>query len=109
VSAAPSPGPEAGPPQALRAAARALWKADYPAVIRHLGSLRPTDRRTSATTHLLLAAARYGLYLRGGERDAALLRAAAVGVRACRRADPYLRPPARWFSPRFVELFAATR
>ncbi len=106
-AALPSPG--SGPSQELRTAARALWNADYPAVIRLLGTSRPADRQSRATTHLLLAAARYGLYLRGGEGDAALLRAAAESVRECRRADPRLRPPARWFSPRFVEFFAATR
>ncbi len=105
----PTPAPESAPPEALRAAARALWLADYPAVIRLLERWHPPERRSHAIAALLLAAARHGLYLREGERDAALLRAAAAGVRECRRADPRLRPPTRWFSPRFAEFFAATR
>ena len=63
------------------------------------------ERRATATAALLLAAARYSLYLEGGEKDLGLRRQAGESARTCRRLAPAFRPDPRLFSPRFVQFF----
>jgi hypothetical protein len=58
---------------------------------------------------LLRAAARYELYVLGGERDLDLIDRIREDVRAARQADAGIQPSERAFSPRFRVLFASTR
>jgi hypothetical protein len=97
--------PEAGPPAEIRAAARALFRADYTEVVKTLGVARFTDHRAQVTAALLLGAARYSLYLEGGQKDEALKRQALEAARACRRLSPQLAPDAKFFSPRFLQFY----
>ncbi|HEV3457470.1 MAG TPA: hypothetical protein VHG32_12985 [Thermoanaerobaculia bacterium] len=94
-----------GPPSELRAAARALFRADYEEVARLLANVTFADRRATVTAALLLAAASYSLYLEGGEKDLRLRRQAGENARICRRLVPGLSPDPRLFSPRFVQFF----
>ena len=94
-----------GPPSELRAAARALFRADYEEVVHSLAGATFAERRASVTAALLLAAARYSLYLEGGEKDLGLRRQARENARTCRRLAPALSPDPKLFSPRFVEFF----
>jgi hypothetical protein len=58
---------------------------------------------------LLRAAARYELYVLGGERDLDLIDRIRDDVRGARQADAGIQPSERAFSPRFRVLFASTR
>ena len=55
------------------------------------------------------AAARYELYVLGGERDMALFEQVRVDLRAARRISDQLQPSKNAYSPRFRALFASTR
>ncbi len=96
------------PPAQLRQAADAYLAGDYQGAV---GLLEDSFRgsRTRAHALLLRAAARYTLFLLGGETDFALRGQAADDVAACRRLVPDLAPPEDLFSPRFRDFFAATR
>jgi len=94
-----------GPPSELRAAARALFRANYGEVVQALAGASFAERRAAVTAALLLAAARYSLYLEGGEKDVKLRRQAGEDARTCRRLAPALNPDPRLFSPRFVQFF----
>jgi hypothetical protein len=94
-----------GPPSELRAAARALFRADYEEVVRSLAGVNFDERRAAVTAALLLAAARYSLFLESGEKDLGLRRKAGESARICRRLAPALSPDPRLFSPRFVRFF----
>lgn len=62
-----------------------------------------------AESLLLRAAARYELYVLGGEADLALFERIRSDVRAARQLAPGLAPSERAYSPRFRALFASTR
>jgi hypothetical protein len=94
-----------GPPSELRAAARALFRADYEGVVQLLAGLNFAERRATVTAALLLAAARYALFLEGGEKDLRLRRQAGESASTCRRLAPALSPDPKLFSPRFVQFF----
>lgn len=94
-----------GPPSELRAAARALFRADYQEVVQSLAGATFSERRATVTAALLLAAARYYLYLEGGEKDLRLRQQAGANARTCRRMAPGLSPDPKLFSPRFVQFF----
>jgi hypothetical protein len=94
-----------GPPSELRAAAHALFHADYEEVVHSLAGANFAERRAAVTASLLLAAARYSLYLQGGGKDLQLRRQAGEDVRTCRRLAPALSPDPKLFSPRFMQFF----
>ncbi|HEV7516847.1 MAG TPA: hypothetical protein VGR07_11145 [Thermoanaerobaculia bacterium] len=98
---------DTGPPAALRAAARAFFRADYEEVVRGLGAASFTEPRAAAAGHLLLAAARYALYLQGGEKEAKLRQQAIDQIHSCRKINAKISPDRRIFSPRFTEFFKA--
>jgi len=102
-------GDTTGPPAEMRASVRAFFREDYEEVVRVLASAGFKDRRATLTGNLLLAAARYSLYLRAGEKDSRLREQALENVRACQRLEPKLSPDARFFSPRFRQFFRAAR
>lgn len=102
VSATPSP---AGPPEALRTAARAYFDGDYWGVLGALSGQQLEDEDVAAQALLFRAAARYALYLLGGEEEEALAEEAREEVAFCRRLAPDLAPDPRAFSPRFIAFF----
>ncbi len=65
--------------------------------------------RALAEALLLRAAARFELYVLGGERDLDLFDRIRDDVRAARQADAGIQLSERAFSPRFRVLFASTR
>ena len=94
-----------GPPPELRAAARALFRADYEQVVRTLAGASFGERRAKVTAALLLGAARYALFVQRGAKDDRLRRQALDDARTCRRLAPALRPDPAFFSPGFRELY----
>ncbi len=98
-------GDTSGPPAELRAAARAYLRGDYQEVVRTLAASAFQDRKANLTGNLLLAAARYSLFLQAGEKDSKLREQARDNVRACRKLDARLSPDSKVFSPRFAEFF----
>jgi hypothetical protein len=96
---------QSAPPPEVRRAVRAFLRADYPGVVHALATVTFAERRANVTAALLLAAARYYLYLEGGEKDADLRRQAGASAHACRRLAPNLSPDPRYFSPRFRQFF----
>ena len=98
-------GNTSGPPAELRVAARAFFRADYQEVVQTLATSTFKDRRETLTANLLLAAARYSLYLQSGERDSTLREKALENVRTCRKLAPKMSPDLKTFSPRLKELF----
>ena len=94
-----------GPPPELRAAARALFHADYEQVVRTLAGASFGERRARVTAALLLGAARYALFVQRGAKDDRLRRQALDDARTCRRLAPALRPDPAFFSPGFRELY----
>ena len=104
ASAAPT-----APSAELVAGAQAYFSGDYQRASDLLARLPATPGRTGAQALLLRGAARYALFLVGGEQDEALRAAAQGDVQACRRLDPGLVPHREFFSPRFRDFFSATR
>ena len=97
-----------GPPAELRQGVRAYFGGQYAEAVQALSGASFQGR---AALHALLirAAARYALYASGGRKDEALKRDATTDIRACRRLDASFVPDPQAFSPRFLELFKATR
>ena len=95
-AAAAAPAPE------LVLAAEALLIGDDDAVVLVLESFQFRDSRSRSHAHLLLAAARFNLFLEGGERDELLLESARFDARAARQMNDGLVLSERTFSPRFV-------
>lgn len=65
--------------------------------------------RALAEALLMRAAARYELYVLGGERDLEALERVRTDLRAARAQAPDLDPHERAYSPRFRTLFVSTR
>lgn len=95
-----------GPPEVLRSAARAYFAGDYPAVLEALSGREFEEDRVAAQALLFRAAARYALYLLGGEEDEALAAGTREDLALCRRLAPGVAPDPSYFSPRFVAFFA---
>jgi hypothetical protein len=104
----PLPGPLGPPPQLLKAA-RFFFSAEYQKSLEALEGLGPATGPAEVQSLLFRSAARYALYVVGGEKDENLLREAAADARSCRRLAPDLRPDRLAFSPRFVEFFQNAR
>ena len=110
-STSPRPKASQPPPADLRRGVELFFMGDYAGTIEALaaldvpGALSPKPR---AHGHLLRAAARYALFILGGEQDFSLRGGATDDVLACRAADAELAP-GDMFSPRFRDFFAATR
>ncbi len=95
----------AAPPQGLVNAADAFFRGEYTRVLELLGEETFGSSRAAAHAHLFRAAARYALYVTGGEQDTQLLTAARADVAACRAADAKRLPDRSAFSPRFIQFF----
>ena len=107
------PGPEKPaeklPPDGLRAAVRLYAEGRYEAARAVLKSAGYDSGPVAAQSRLFEAAAAFALYVRGGQREAALLTEAQEAVRQGRRLDPALSPDPEWFSPRFIRFFGSVR
>lgn len=97
------------PPPELMTAAFLFFSGQYESAVDVIAGLKTRGGRASAQGMLLRAAARYALYVVGGEKDSTLLNAAQSDVVACRKFDPHFVPDPQFFSPRFREFFQATR
>ena len=71
--------------------------------------VEPDDGPAGTQLLLFRSAARYGLYVTGGQSDDMLRRQALIDATACRRQAPALVPDAEAFSPRFREFFSRAR
>ena len=99
----------AAPPPALAKAAESFFAGDYPGVVDQLATFNDATPRGRAHALLLRSAARYYLWVDGGQSDQDLLAAAASDAAACHRENADLRPPSTLFSPHFVEFWSGTR
>ena len=105
---APTPAPETGPPAALLEGAAAFFQGEYEKAVRALEGAEFSDPRAAAQARLLRGAARFGVFVTGGEKDERLRQQAVEDVRDCRRLDPKIVVSTRAFSPRFIEFFNAS-
>lgn len=96
----------APPPRRLLDAAEAFFQGEHERVLELLAEADLGNRRATAQAHLFRAAARYALYVGGGQRDGELLAAARDDVRSCRETDSACSPLPQAFSPRFQQFFA---
>ncbi len=95
------------PPKALMTAAEAFFSGRYEDVLTELDGVNLRSREAKAHGHLFLAAARFALYVSGGEQDSDLFAAARGDALASRAANAKRPPDPRAFSPRFIEFFLA--
>jgi hypothetical protein len=100
---------QGGVPADVTAGARAFFSGDYGRAIDLLKGADRVQGRVGAHALAIRAAARYALYILGGDKEPELRRGAESDVRANRQADPAFRLDAQAFSPRFVEFYKATR
>lgn len=109
AAATPTPGaPPRVTPELLRVA-ESYFAGRYREVVAATSALEPDDGPVGTQILLFRAAARYGLYVTGGQADDGLRRQALIDATACRRQSPALVPDAEAFSPRFREFFARAR
>jgi hypothetical protein len=96
-------------PPSLLAAADAYFQGDYDKAARTLESANFQQPRAAAQARLLRGAARYGIFVTGGEKDDRLRQKAIEDIRECLRLDPTIAVSSLAFSPRFVEFFKRSR
>jgi hypothetical protein len=101
------PQPADAPPAILISAASAYFGGDYARAVSLLESARFDHRLAAAQAMLFRGAARYALYLIGGERDAQMRARALQDLREASRLDQRAVPDPRFFSPRLAQ-FAQT-
>lgn len=92
-------------PPSLLAAADAYFQGDYDKAARTLEGATFQQPRAAAQARLLRGAARYGIFVTGGEKDDRLRQKAIEDIRECLRLDPNIAVSSLAFSPRFVEFF----
>jgi hypothetical protein len=97
------------PPPELVQAARAYFAGDYRRAADALAQVEYPAGKAAAQARLFRAAARYALFVTGGQSDDSLRTAALADVQACRGLEPTLVPDAQAFSPRFVTFFTKGR
>jgi len=97
----------AGIPADLIAAAREFFAGHYDTARAALDRVKGSEQPAPIQIQIALfrSAIAYGLFVRGGERDAALKQAAASSAAECRRLQPSYAPDPRAFSPRFVKFY----
>ncbi|MBK8066096.1 MAG: hypothetical protein IPK27_00255 [Rhodanobacteraceae bacterium] len=101
IAAAPKPAPAE-----LRTLVGWYLAANYAEAARWNQLDRLTDDRARAHALLLRAAARWHLYVRGGEQDQGLIAAVDADLRDAKRRDQTLKPNAQVFSPKLIARFA---
>lgn len=101
IAAAPKPAPAE-----LRTLVGWYLAANYAEAARWNQLDRLADDRARAHALLLRAAARWHLYVRGGEQDQGLIAAVDADLRDAKRRDQTLRPNTQAFSPKLIARFA---
>jgi hypothetical protein len=96
-------------PAELLRAAEAYFAGRYRDVLAATAAVEPDDGAVGTQLLLFRSAARYGLYVTGGQGDDLLRRQAQIDATACRRQAPTLVPDPEAFSPRFREFFSRAR
>ena len=102
----------AAPPQLsteLLRVAESYFAGRYRDVVEAIAVTEPDDGPVGTQLLLFRSAARYALYVTGGQSDDLLRRQALIDATACRRQAPALVPDAEAFSPRFREFFSRAR
>lgn len=102
IAAAPKPAPEP-----LRALAGWYLTAKYAEAASWNDVERLPDARSRAQALLLRGAARWHLWVRGGEQDGSLRALIDSDLREAKRLDRGLKPNQQAFSPKLVDRFAA--
>jgi len=98
------PAPEAHPaPEKLQRAVAAFLAGDYQRTVELLAIPELGSPEATRIAYLLRGAARFSLWVEGGEQDRGLYEHALEDVRACQRLGA--SPDAAVFSPRFLALF----
>ncbi|MCB1589628.1 MAG: hypothetical protein KDI56_12060 [Xanthomonadales bacterium] len=100
IAAAPKPAPAE-----LRRYLELFLAADYRQVANWANPAQLPETRDRAQGLLLRAAARYRLYVRGGESDARLLAQVDMDLREAKRLDRQLQPLDALYSPRLQARF----
>lgn len=100
IAAAPKPAPSD-----LRRYLELFLKADYGQVANWANPAQLPEARDRAQGLLLRAAARYRLYVRGGESDQRLLAQVDADLREAKRADRNIKPLKLLFSPKLQARF----
>jgi hypothetical protein len=101
-----------GVPADLLKGARTFFAGRYRDAAEQLEGVHLSEDTPPAVRlqmHLLRAAAAYGAWALGGERDDARRQAAAADAAACKRIDPNYSPDPAVFSPRFIRFFSDVR
>ncbi len=93
------------PPRSLQEAATAFLRGDYPTVLTLLQDKRYREARARGHACLFRAAARYALFVLGGERDASLELQLQDDLAICAKIEPRPEPNSQFFSPRFMEFY----
>ena len=101
IAAAPKPAPAE-----LRTLVGWYLAANYAEAARWNQLDRLSDDRARAHALLLRAAARWHLYVRGGEQDQGLIAAVDADLRDAKRRDQTLKPNTQAFSPKLIARFA---
>lgn len=100
IAAAPKPAPGD-----LRRYLELFLQADYAQVANWANPAQLPEARDRAQGLLLRAAARYRLYVRGGESDQRLLAQVDADLREAKRADRNIQPLKLLFSPKLQARF----
>jgi tetratricopeptide (TPR) repeat protein len=111
-SASPTVAPPAVAPRVpgdLLRVAEAYFAGRYRDVLTATAAVEPDDGAVGTQLLLFRSAARYGLYVTGGQSDDLLRRQAQIDATACHRQAPALVPDPEAFSPRFREFFSRAR
>lgn len=101
--------PTEAPPAVLISAATAYFRGDYSRTVSLLETPRFDSRLASAQAMLFRGAARYALYLIGGEKDAQMRVRALEDLREAARLDKRAVPDSRFFSPRLSQVLQPSR
>jgi hypothetical protein len=97
------------PPAELVTAARAYFAGEYARAAETLAKVDYPAGQAAAQARLFRAAARFALFVTGGQTDDSLRKAAIDDVQACRGLEPALVPDAQAFSPRFIAFYQKGR
>lgn len=98
------PAPEAHPaPEKLQRAVAAFLAGDYQRTVELLAIAELGSPEASRIAYLLRGAARFSLWVEGGEQDRQLYQQALEDVRQCQKLGG--SPDSAAFSPRFLALF----
>jgi hypothetical protein len=95
-----------GLPAALEEGAGLFFRGDYQQALSTLDAAgNAADAPLQLHVHLFRAAARYALYVRGGETDKAMLDQVRAEIARSKQIDSAFKPDTRAFAPRFLALY----